>query len=66
MNANDASRPSQRVAVLLKTRAGTKGKGLFENLNLSEVLMVGRLENGLIEVGLMPILDGERNSKLGM
>ena len=46
---------------MLRTRAGTKGKGLFENLNLSEVLMVGRLENGL-----MPILDGERNSKLGM
>ena len=51
---------------MLKTRAGTKGKGLFENLNLSEVLMVGRLENGLIEVGLMPTIDGERNSKLGM
>ena len=51
---------------MLKTRAGTKGKGLIENLNLSEVLMVGRLENGLIEVGLMPTIDGERNSKLGM
>ena len=51
---------------MLRTRAGTKGKGLFENLNLSEVLMVGRLENGLIEVGLIPTIEGERNSKLGM
>ena len=49
---------------MLRTRAGTKGKGLFENLNLSEVLMVGRLKNGL--VGLMPTIDGETNSKLGM
>ena len=49
---------------MLKTRAGTKGKGLFENFNLIEVLMVGRLENGLIEVGLMPTL-AEKYSKLG-
>ena len=51
---------------MLKTTAAIEGRGLFENLNLSEVLMVGRLENGLIEVGLMPTIDGERNSKLGM
>lgn len=51
-------RLSQRVAVLLKTRAGTKGKGFSESLNVSGGLIVERLENGLVEVDLMPTTDG--------
>ena len=58
--AHGTSNISQRVAILIKTRVGTKGeRDKNESLNVGRGFMDKRLENGLIKVDLMPIAFGE-------